>query len=233
MSDQISKIQIGDIKEDHELQCRATSWNVDDLVPSIQRDGQLQPVLVRPLGKKFQLISGFRRVTALKQLGSKWVKARIMHGLSDADARRLSLAENLDRQNLSDWDKVVTAARFRKQGLKNEEIATNFRVKVRSIQRWLRVAESPDDFRRALERGDITVQQAYEALKHGVSLTTLTEGRGRSVRYLRSLSHKRTHKENIRIQRRTTGEIIISICYKPGEMDLTKIFDEVQKRLRK
>lgn len=234
MRDQFSRrIPIADVTEDCEFQCRATQWNVDDLVTSIQRHGQRDPVAVRPLGKKFQLIYGFRRVAALKQLGHKWVQAHVMYDLSDADARRMSLAENLEREDLSDWDKIATAARFNKQGITNGEIAANFNnVSVRTIQRWLCVAKAPDDFRRALERDDITVQQCYEALKRGVSLSELMGRRGRSVRYLRSLSRKRSlKKEDVTIRQKANGETLINIRYRDGESDLNALFATVRKRL--
>lgn len=230
MSDEYQKIRIADLTEDQEFQYRASDWRVDDLLPSLKREGQLFPVLVRPVGKKYQLVSGYRRVAGLKQLGQEYVQARIVYDLPDTEARRIALAENLDRQSLSAWDQVSAAAKLRGQGLTNAQIASDLRVTVRTIQRYLRAAEAPDDFRRALERDEITVQQAYEAIKRGVSLAELT-GQGRSVRYLRGLSRKRETKENIRIQHRRGGEIVVNIRFDPGKTDLTQLLSEVKERL--
>lgn len=227
--DQYRKIAIADILDDSEY-CFRETLDVCDLVPTIQRDGQLVPVLLRRYGKKFQLISGFRRVTALKQLGRKWVQARVLSDVTDAQAIRISLAENLERNSLSAWDQAATAARLRSQGLTNAQIAAAFQASVRTIQRYLRVAEAPDDFRRALQRDEITVQQAYEAIKRGVSLSELMGGRGRSVRYLRNLARKRRPIERIRIQRKADGEILISIRYLVGESDLEGLLKKVRQK---
>ncbi|MHC4528832.1 MAG: ParB/RepB/Spo0J family partition protein, partial [Planctomycetota bacterium] len=206
--------------------------DIDDLVDSIRKDGQLIPIVVRQQDDKFQLISGFRRIAALRALGQKKVQAKILYGISDVGARRISLLENLERNSLSAWDQVAAAERFRAQGMKNAEIAEAFRVSIRTVQRYLLVGKAPDDFRRALERDDITIQQAYEALKKGVPLSELLK-HGRSVRYLRGLSHKSEKKDNVRIQRKADGEILINIRYRPGKSDLSRLFEMVRKKLSK
>ncbi|MHC4867010.1 MAG: ParB/RepB/Spo0J family partition protein, partial [Planctomycetota bacterium] len=220
MQDEYAEINIEDLIADCEFRYRA-NLNIDDLVDSIRQDGQLIPIVVRRQDDKFQLISGFRRIAALTKLGRKKVQAKILYGISDVEARRISLLENLERNSLTSWDQVAAAERFREQGMENAEIAEAFRVSVRTIQRYLRVAEAPDDFRRALERDDITIQQAYEALKRHVPVSDLLK-HGRSVRYLRGLSHKSEKKDNVRIQRKADGEILINIRYRPGKSDLSR-----------
>lgn len=229
MLDQYAEIEIADIIKDREFRYRS-NLDIDDLVESIRKDGQLVPIVVRRRDDKFQLLSGFRRLTALRKLGCKKVQAKILSGISDMKARRLSLLENLERNSLSAWDQVATAAKFRKQGMTNFEVSEAFHTSVRTIQRYLVVAKAPNDFRRALERNDITLQQAYEALTKGVPLSEITT-HGRSVRYLRGLSHKSRKKEDIRIQRKANGEIFISICYRPGKSDLYRLLEAVRKRL--
>jgi ParB family chromosome partitioning protein len=231
MQDQYAEIEIDDIIKDQEFRYRA-NLNIDDLVDSIRKDGQLVPIMVRRRDGKFQLISGFRRIAALRELGRNKVQAKILGDVSDAEARRVSLLENLERNSLSAWDQVAVAARFREQGMRNAEIAAAFRQSVRTIQRYLLVAKAPDDFRRALEHDDITVQQAYEAVNKGIPCSELIQ-HGRSVRYLRNLSHKSKKEENIRIQRKAGGEILISIRYKPAKSDLSHLFEVVRKRLGK
>src|SRR4051794_23305392 len=47
--------------------------HIDQLAESIQAYGLLQPVLVRPIGDRFELIAGYRRLEALRQLGHESV----------------------------------------------------------------------------------------------------------------------------------------------------------------
>lgn len=230
MREQYSEINITDLIEEEAFRNRV-NLDIGDLVSSIRENGQLIPIIVRPRDGKFQLISGYRRVASLRKLGRKKVQAKILN-VSDAEARRISLLENLERNDLTGWDQVSTAAKFRDQGVKSSDIAEAFGVSIRTIQRYLVVAKAPNDFRKALERDDITVQQAYEAIVKGIPLSEIIK-RGRSVRYLRGLSKKGHEKENIRIQHKHNGEIMIYIRYKPNEMELNNVFGEIKEKLKR
>lgn len=71
-----------------------------ELVESIRAEGLLQPIVVRPVGDKFQLIAGERRWRAFQQLKLKAIPARIMSS-SDASSASLALIENLQRADLN------------------------------------------------------------------------------------------------------------------------------------
>jgi ParB family chromosome partitioning protein len=71
-----------------------------DLIESIRSEGLLQPVVVRPVGDKFQLIAGERRWRAFQKLGLKTIPARVMNS-SDASSASLALIENLQRADLN------------------------------------------------------------------------------------------------------------------------------------
>jgi len=71
-----------------------------DLVESIRAEGLLQPIVVRPVGDKFQLIAGERRWRAFQKLGIKTIPARVMTS-SDASSASLALIENLQRADLN------------------------------------------------------------------------------------------------------------------------------------
>ena len=71
-----------------------------ELAESIRSEGLLQPVVVRRLGEKFQLIAGERRWRAFQQLKIKAIPARIVEA-SDASSAALGLIENLQREGLN------------------------------------------------------------------------------------------------------------------------------------
>ncbi len=71
-----------------------------ELVESIRAEGLLQPIVVRPVGDRFQLIAGERRWRAFQQLKLKAIPARIMTS-SDASSASLALIENLQRADLN------------------------------------------------------------------------------------------------------------------------------------
>lgn len=71
-----------------------------ELVDSIRAEGLLQPIVVRPVGERFQLIAGERRFRAFEQLRLKGIPARVMTS-SDASSAALALVENLQREGLN------------------------------------------------------------------------------------------------------------------------------------
>jgi ParB family chromosome partitioning protein len=71
-----------------------------ELVESIRAEGLLQPIVVRAVGDKFQLIAGERRWRAFQQLKIKTIPARVMTS-SDASSASLALIENLQRADLN------------------------------------------------------------------------------------------------------------------------------------
>lgn len=71
-----------------------------ELVDSIRAEGLLQPIVVRAVGDKFQLIAGERRWRAYQQLKIRSIPARVMTS-SDASSASLALIENLQRADLN------------------------------------------------------------------------------------------------------------------------------------
>ncbi|MCC5790319.1 MAG: ParB/RepB/Spo0J family partition protein [Opitutales bacterium] len=70
-----------------------------ELSESIRSEGLLQPIVVRPSGKQFELIAGERRWRACQRLRLASISARVME-VSDASAASLALIENLQREGL-------------------------------------------------------------------------------------------------------------------------------------
>lgn len=71
-----------------------------ELVESIRAEGLLQPVIVRAVGDRYQLIAGERRWRAFQQLKIRTIPARVMTS-SDASSASLALIENLQRADLN------------------------------------------------------------------------------------------------------------------------------------
>lgn len=71
-----------------------------ELANSIRSEGLLQPIVVRKVGEKFQLIAGERRWRAFQLLKIKSIPARIVEA-SNASSAALGLIENLQREGLN------------------------------------------------------------------------------------------------------------------------------------
>lgn len=79
------------------------SEEIAELAASIAEIGLLQPITVRQQGDSYQLIAGERRLRAYKLLGRTMIDALVMT-VDEGDMAILGLAENLQRENLSDYE---------------------------------------------------------------------------------------------------------------------------------
>jgi ParB family transcriptional regulator, chromosome partitioning protein len=73
---------------------------LDELARSIQSSGIIQPLVVRPIGHRFQLIAGERRWRAAQRAGLTSVSA-IVRQVPDALALEMTLVENIQREDLN------------------------------------------------------------------------------------------------------------------------------------
>jgi len=72
-----------------------------ELAASIQREGLIEPIIVHPIDKRYQLIAGERRLRAIRDYTEmETIQAQIVIA-NDLQARRISAAENLQREDLS------------------------------------------------------------------------------------------------------------------------------------
>lgn len=93
------------------------------LKASMVRQGQLEDIVVRPMGKGiFEVISGHRRIRAAMELGWKTVRARIVEA-GDEEARALAFAVNHARKNAGIFWESVECWRRVKAGASVEEVA--------------------------------------------------------------------------------------------------------------
>lgn len=80
--------------------------SLDELARSIQASGIIQPLVVRPIGSRFQLIAGERRWRAAQRAGLTKVSA-IVRQVPDELALEMTLVENIQREDLN----AIEAAR--------------------------------------------------------------------------------------------------------------------------
>ncbi|MHB8566029.1 MAG: ParB/RepB/Spo0J family partition protein [Nitrososphaerales archaeon] len=86
-----------------------SGFEVDDLVDSFSSKGQLSPILVRkhPTKQgKFEVIFGNRRLEAARKLQWGTIRAEIAES-SDLEAVITAISENLDRKDLTDFEKAL------------------------------------------------------------------------------------------------------------------------------
>ena len=79
------------------------SKKINDLADSISATGQIEPIIVRRVAGRYQLIAGERRLRAVKLLNHSVIDA-IVKNADDGMVAIMALAENLEREDLSDYE---------------------------------------------------------------------------------------------------------------------------------
>jgi len=72
-----------------------------ELAASIKASGVLQPIILRPIGDRFQLVAGHRRTSAARQIGLTTIPALIRADATDEHQAEWALIENIQRQDLN------------------------------------------------------------------------------------------------------------------------------------
>jgi ParB family chromosome partitioning protein len=132
-----------------------------ELVASVRAHGVLEPVLVRPrtpdaAGETYELIAGERRWRAAILAERPRIPARILEGLSDAEALHLTLVENLQRKDLDPIEEAEGYRALGTLGLKQAAIAAAVHRTQPSIANRLRLLKLPEDVQERVRCGELS-----------------------------------------------------------------------------
>jgi ParB/RepB/Spo0J family partition protein len=92
---------------------RRKPGDVGELMRSIEEEGILEPLLVRPVDGRYELVVGSRRFEAAKRLGMKTVPA-VVKSMPDEEALVVSLVENIQRRDIEPEEEYDALMKLRK-----------------------------------------------------------------------------------------------------------------------
>lgn len=137
---------------------------IDELAQSIEREGLLQPILVRRAGEKYQIIAGERRWQACKKLGLKQIPIRVKD-VPDDKALELALIENIQRSDLNPIEEAYGYKRLmERRGMTQAEVAQAVSKGRSTIANALRLLDLPEDAQQLLFEEKITAGHARAIL---------------------------------------------------------------------
>jgi ParB family transcriptional regulator, chromosome partitioning protein len=137
---------------------------LNELVESIREHGVIQPLIVREVNGKFELIAGERRFRASTKLGLKEVPV-IVRDASDRDVLEMALIENLQREDLDPLEEAVAYDRLAKEfGLKQEQIAQRVGKNRATVSNAIRLLDLDEQVQTMVSRGMISAGHAKAIL---------------------------------------------------------------------
>lgn len=138
---------------------------ITELAESIKEHGVIQPILVRRLGDKYEIIAGERRYKASLLAGKRTIPA-IVSDLNDKDSAEVALIENVQRQDLTPIEEAVSYRKILDMGyLTQEQLAEKLGKTQSTISNKLRLLNLDDDVQEALLDEKISERHARSLLK--------------------------------------------------------------------
>ena len=148
---------------------------MDELVESVRTDGILSPLLARPKGEGYELVSGHRRRLAAQKLGLPSVPV-LVREMTDDEAVILMVDSNLQRENLLPSEKAF-AYKMKLEAMKHqgkatsgqlvqklsvEKVADEANENYKTVQRYIRLTNLVPPLLQMVDDGRIAFSPAVE-----------------------------------------------------------------------
>lgn len=160
---------------------------IASLAESIKEHQQLQPVLVRKVGNRYQLISGERRLRATIHAGLTKVRAEVREA-DDRLVAELAIVENLQRKDLNPIEKALSFRRYLDEHECTQvELAERLKIDRSTIANLCRLLELPEPILEAVQTDKLSAGHARALLPLGeesqqLALARQIQAEGWSVR---------------------------------------------------
>ena len=189
-NDKIVEIALDEIKKNpYQPRTYFNEEKLNELKESIEKNGLLQPIIVKKAVKGYYIIAGERRYRAFELLGKKEIPA-IIKEMTDEEMMVFAVLENLQREDLSALEESESYKNLMdKMSLTQEELASKLGKSRPYIANSLRLLKLSTEIKNKLEQGVISTAHARTLLalktkKAMEDVCTLVIERKMSVREL-------------------------------------------------
>lgn len=135
-----------------------------ELAVSIKEHGVIQPIIVRSVNGKYEIIAGERRYKASALAGMTKIPA-IIRNLDDKESSKVALLENLQRKNLNPIEEARTYQKILEiDQMTQDELAKTMGKSQSAIANKLRLLALPDEIQDALLKEQISERHARTLL---------------------------------------------------------------------
>ncbi len=163
---QLTVLNINDILPNRfQPRIRFDEEKLEELAESIGKYGVIQPIVVRPVSNKYEIIAGERRYKASKLANKSTIPAIIVN-LSDKDSEEIALLENIQRQQLSPIEEAVSYKRILDMGyITQEQLAKKLGKSQSTIANKIRLLNLDDEVQSYLLNNKISERHARSLLR--------------------------------------------------------------------
>jgi len=168
--------------------------SIKELSDSIKEQGIINPITIRPYGKKYTIIAGERRFLAARQAGLKKIPA-VIRKVSKNDVMLISLIENLHREDLNSIDRAEGIKALKVNlGLPWVEVARKLGLSKQRLLDLVGLLNLPDE------------------IKDDIRSRRLTEKHGRALRKLKGDKEEVLKVSKIAKDRKLSGDETLKLA---------------------
>lgn len=139
--------------------------NINELAESIKEHGVIQPIVVRKISDKYEIIAGERRYKASVLAGKTTIPA-IITDLDDKNSAEVALIENVQRQNLTPIEEAISYKKILDMGyISQTDLAEKLGKTQSTIANKLRLLNLEEEVQEALLNEKISERHARSLLK--------------------------------------------------------------------
>jgi ParB family chromosome partitioning protein len=154
--DPIGRIVPIDLLDPNPQQPRQAMGDLSELVASVAEKGIIEPLVVRQMGGRYQIIAGERRYHAAVQVGLGDVPV-VVRDVSDAEVMEIALVENLQRKDLTAFEEAEALHQLAHRcGYTHEDMARKLGKSRTSVTESLTLNNMPQEVRNLCRLADIT-----------------------------------------------------------------------------
>lgn len=163
--DKIIKIKLSNIKKNpYQPRTIFNNEKIKELAESIEKNGLLQPIIVKPTVSGYYIVAGERRFRAFEYLNKDEIPA-IIKEFDDEEMMIFSILENLQREDLSPLEEAISYKKLMdKTNYKQEELAEKLGKSRPYLANSLRLLKLPLEIKTYLAEGKISAAHARTLL---------------------------------------------------------------------
>ena len=192
---------------------------LNELSLSIKEHGVIQPIIVRKVGDKYEIIAGERRFRA-SQLAGKTTIPALVRNIDDKEAAKIALLENLQRKDLTPIEEAKTYQTILKlDNITQEELAQDLGKSQSAIANKLRLLNLDDKVQTALLNQKISE-------RHARSLLTVESPDKQRELLEKILLNRLTVRQLDEEIMRSTGKVVEEDSFEPVEIETIKDIKE-------
>lgn len=154
---------------------RIEEKDVGQLMSSIKESGLINPITVKKVGNKYELLAGHRRYWATKKLGLKTIRATVMQ--KDSNKTVINLIENIQRETTSSFEvgRGINAL-IEKEDMSKSEVASRLGIALKDVTMYLDLYErTPVAFRKLIRKSRGRVKKGFISNNVASSIVALAK----------------------------------------------------------